>query len=78
MSILGEKSRTLFVPTFIEYLRCEVTTLADFTQSCLKNNVDPILDVYYDPSVGIGATVGMFVKGMKVSCVTSSRIGVIK
>lgn len=67
VSILGEKSRTLFVPTFIEYLRCEVTTLADFTQTCLKNNTEPILDVYYDPAVGIGATVGMFVKGMKVT-----------
>lgn len=55
------------MPTFIEYLRCEVTTLANFTQSCLKNNEDPILDVYYDPAVGIGATVGMFVKGMKVT-----------
>ena len=55
------------MPTFIEYLRCEVTTLADFTQTCLKNNEEPILDVYYDPTVGIGATVGMFVKGMKVT-----------
>jgi len=67
VSILGEKSRTLFVPTYIEYLRCEVTTLAAYNELCLKQNVDPIFDVYYDPSIGIGATHGMFVKGMKVT-----------
>lgn len=67
VSILGEKSRTLFVPTYIEYLRCEVTSLSAYNQECLKNNVEPVFDVYYDPSVGIGATTGMFVKGMKVT-----------
>lgn len=55
------------MPTYIEYLRCEVTTLANYTQTCLKNNEEPILDVYYDPAIGVGATVGMFVKGMKVT-----------
>ena len=67
VSILGEKSRTLFVPTFIEYLRCEVTTLKAHNEECLKNNAEPVFDVYYDPTTGIGATVGMFIKGMKVS-----------
>ena len=59
VSILGEKSRTLFVPTFIEYLRCETSTLNAYNDECVKRNEEPIFDVYYDPSVGVGATVGM-------------------
>ena len=66
ISILYEKNRLLYVPTYIEYLRCETDYLVKHLENCTKTNVEQVFDVYYDPVTKMGATMGMLVKGIRV------------
>lgn len=66
ISILHENNRNLYVPTFIEYLRCETDYLVKHLEYCTKTNTEPVFDVYFDPKLGMGATTGICVKGLRV------------
>lgn len=66
ISILCDNHRALFVPTFIEYLRCETDYLVKYLETCTKTGSEPIVDVFFDPELGMGATTGMCVKGVRV------------
>lgn len=54
ISILHESSRNLFVPTYIEYLRCETDKLVKYCENCTKTNTEPIFDVFFDPVIKTG------------------------
>lgn len=66
ISILHECNRYLYVPTYIEYLRCESDNLVNYLEHCTKTNTEPIFDAYYDPVLMMGATTGMMIKGLRV------------
>ncbi|XP_074605068.1 fatty acid synthase-like [Brevipalpus obovatus] len=65
--ILSISKRALFVPTFIEYLRCDPILLSESKESAKKEFGEPIIDAYFDPLTGIAVTKGLIVKGLKAT-----------
>jgi len=59
--------RELFLPTYIEKLRCESTTLKHRLDFLRKNEQPCHFDVYFDPMSNICATTGIMIKGLQVS-----------
>ena len=62
--LLGNEKRQLFLPIFIEYLRCDPLILFSAIEDAKKELGEPILDVYYDKVAQLGGTNGLFIKGV--------------
>ena len=67
MAILGKKERGLFLPTFIDYFKCDVKTLLNDIRSNKNEMGESILTAKFDADLNAGCTSGMVMKGMKAS-----------
>lgn len=63
--ILSFTRRSLFLPTFFEYIRCDPKYLNENIEIARKACGVPIVDAYYDSYSGIGITKGLVIKGLK-------------
>ena len=67
MAILGKKERGLFLPTFIDYMKCDVKKLLSDIKANKNEMGESVLTAYFDSDVNAGCTNGMVIKGMKAS-----------
>lgn len=68
MAVFGDQSsRTLHLPTFIEYVRIDSKYLLTCADEMRKETGKSIFDVHFDKYANIGMTKGVLVKGLKVN-----------
>ena len=68
LAVFGNKSsRTLHLPTFIEYVRIDSKYLLTCADEMRKETGKSIFEVHYDRYANIGMTKGVIIKGLKAS-----------
>ena len=67
LGILAKKERSLFLPTFIDYMKCDIKTLLNNIESNKNETGDSILTAKYDIDLNTLCTNGLVIKGMKAS-----------
>lgn len=67
LAILGQNDRALRIPTYIEYIKCDVKTLMDNIEKKKDELGESIIDVVYDKNIGVGASKGIVIMGLKTS-----------
>ena len=66
LAIIGNAKRDLYLPTYIEYLKCDIKTML----SELENSEDKIFKVDFDSLTNTGCCRGLYLKGLKASPVS--------
>jgi len=69
IAILGSNERVLRIPTYIEYVKCNSKIFMDNIEKCKDEMGDSIVDVSYDRTVGVGASKGIVIMGLKTSVI---------
>lgn len=67
LAILGKKERGLFIPTFIEYMKCDVKTLLNEVKACKNEMGESILEARFDKEISAGCSTGIAIKGLRAS-----------
>lgn len=73
LAIIGKKERGLFLPTFIDYLKCDVKELQEAVKRATPKEgdecQDTILEAKFDKDINAGFTRGIVIKGKIVSLI---------
>lgn len=67
LAILGFKKRALCLPTFMEYVKCDIKSLYAEVQKNKNSLGESEAFVYYDRDINVGVSRGIVVKGLKAS-----------
>ncbi|KAI1300230.1 Fatty acid synthase [Halotydeus destructor] len=67
LAIIGKAQRGLFLPTFIEYVKCDIKTVFAELQRNKNQLGESEINVVYDKNINLGVSRGIIVKGMKAS-----------
>ncbi|XP_074599538.1 fatty acid synthase-like [Brevipalpus obovatus] len=67
VAIFGEKARQLYLPTFIEYMRCDPDVLQEAISTSKQDSGESLLEVHFNRNGRIGATKGLVLSGLKAS-----------
>ena len=67
MAILGKSRRALYVPTFIEFLKCDIKKFMTEIQSNKDEMGESIVTSKFDQDANAGCVPGIFVKGLKAT-----------
>lgn len=67
LAILGFKKRSLCLPTFMEYVKCDIKALYAEVQKNKNSLGESEAWVYFDRDINVGVSRGIVVKGLKAS-----------
>ena len=69
IAIMGQKERSLRIPTYLEYFKCNASAFFANIERSKDEMGDSVVDVYYDDNVGVGCSAGILIQGLKTTVI---------
>ena len=69
IAIMGSNERVLRIPTYIEYVKCNSQIFMENIEKCKDEMGESVVDVHFDKTVGVGASKGIVIMGLKTSAI---------
>ena len=68
-AIMGVNERTLRIPTYLEYFKCNAKEFFRNIEKCKDEMGESLVDVYYDKDLQLGASKGIVMLGLKTTVI---------